>query len=159
MTPVTPVEPVVDTRYDRLIAYYEEAGPDFAQWSAAFNMLFGYYRAGLNPFRREPMLSELNRQVLDRLILERIQLRMGERAGVRISDDQLNEALNGMARQNGVTLEQFMRITGVRVKVLHKVNTQFANRLLYRKGHLKNYVEDYLGNPLTQQYETLPNPA
>ena len=59
----------------------------------------------------------------------------------------------------GVTLEQFMRKTGVRVKVLHKVNTHFANRLLYRKGHLKNYVEDYLGNPLTQQYETLPNPA
>jgi hypothetical protein len=59
----------------------------------------------------------------------------------------------------GVTLEQFMRKTGVRVKVLHKVNTQFANRLLYRKGHLKNYVEDYLGNPLTQQYETLPIPA
>jgi len=69
MTPVAPVEPGVDTRYDRLIAYYEEAGPDFAQWSAAFNMHFGYYRAGLNPFRREPMLSELNRQVLDRLQL------------------------------------------------------------------------------------------
>jgi hypothetical protein len=59
----------------------------------------------------------------------------------------------------GVTLEQFMKKTGVRVKVLHKINTQFANRLLYRRGHLKNYVEDYLGNPLTQQYETLPIPA
>jgi len=63
---VEPVPPPAD-RYDRLIAYYEEAGPDFAQWSAAFNMHFGYYRSGLNPFRREPMLSELNRQVLDRL--------------------------------------------------------------------------------------------
>jgi hypothetical protein len=59
----------------------------------------------------------------------------------------------------GVTLGQFMRKTGVRVKVLHKINTQFANRLLYRKGHLKTYVEDYLTNPLTQQYETLPIPA
>lgn len=59
----------------------------------------------------------------------------------------------------GVSLEQFTRKTGVRVKVLHKINTQFANRLLFRKGHLKNYVEDYLSNPLTQQYETLPIPA
>ena len=59
----------------------------------------------------------------------------------------------------GVTLGQFVKKTGVRVKVLHKINTQFANRLLYRRGHLKNYVEDYLGNPLTQEYETLPIPA
>jgi SAM-dependent methyltransferase len=51
----------------RLIAYYEEAGPDFAQWSRGFNMHFGYYRAGMNPFGREAMLNEQNRQVLQRL--------------------------------------------------------------------------------------------
>ena len=32
-------------------------------------MHFGYYRFGLNPFRRERMLNEMNRQVLDRLRL------------------------------------------------------------------------------------------
>ena len=32
-------------------------------------MHFGYYRFGFNPFRREPMLDEMNRQVLDRLRL------------------------------------------------------------------------------------------
>ncbi len=32
-------------------------------------MHFGYYRFGLNPFRRERMLNEMNRQVLDRLQL------------------------------------------------------------------------------------------
>lgn len=55
------------SRYERLIAYYEGAGPDFEQWSAAFNMHFGYYRLGLNPLRRESMLNELNYQVLSRL--------------------------------------------------------------------------------------------
>ena len=44
-----------------------------------------------------PPQEVLARQVLDRLILERIQLRMGDRAGVRISDDQLNEALTRTA--------------------------------------------------------------
>ena len=34
-----------------------------------------------------PPQEVLARQVLDRLILERIQLRMGDRAGVRISDE------------------------------------------------------------------------
>ena len=55
--------------YDRLIAYYEGAGPDFEHWSPGFNMHFGYYRRGMNPFRREPMLNEMNRQVLERLRL------------------------------------------------------------------------------------------
>jgi peptidyl-prolyl cis-trans isomerase SurA len=54
-----------------------------------------------------PPQEVLARQVLDRLILERIQLRMGDRAGVRISDEQLNEALTNMARQNGASLKQF----------------------------------------------------
>ncbi len=55
----------------------------------------------------------------------------------------------------GVTLEQFMRKTGVKVRVLHKIDTQFANKRLYRNGLLKTYVEDYIRNPLTQSYEAL----
>jgi MPBQ/MSBQ methyltransferase len=50
--------------------YYEEAGPDYAAWSAAFNMHFGFFHWGMNPFRREAMLEEMNRQVFDRLDLE-----------------------------------------------------------------------------------------
>lgn len=59
----------------------------------------------------------------------------------------------------GVTLEQFMRKTGVKVRVLHKIDTAFANRRLYRNGYLRNYVEDYVGNPHTQEYEARPLPA
>jgi hypothetical protein len=59
----------------------------------------------------------------------------------------------------GVTLEQFLRTTGIKVKVLHKIDTRFANQRLYRNGHLRNYVEDYVRNPLTQSYESLPLPA
>lgn len=36
----------------------------------------------------------------------------------------------------GVTLEQFSKKTGVRVKVLHKIDTRFANQQLYRNGSL-----------------------
>ena len=49
--------------------YYEEAGPDYAAWSADFNMHFGYYRGGMNPFDREAMLEEMNRQIFRRLQL------------------------------------------------------------------------------------------
>ena len=53
--------------YEHLIAQYEEAGPDSEAWSPEFNLHFGFYRFGFNPFRRERMLHEMNRQVLDRL--------------------------------------------------------------------------------------------
>lgn len=59
----------------------------------------------------------------------------------------------------GVTLDQFTQKTGVRVKVLHKVDTRFANEQLYRNGSLQNYVENYVRNPMTQAYEALPRPA
>ena len=47
--------------------YYSEAGPDYAAWSNGFNMHFGYFRWGMNPFRREAMLEQMNLEVLDRL--------------------------------------------------------------------------------------------
>jgi MPBQ/MSBQ methyltransferase len=58
---------------DRLVAYYENAGPDYGAWSRGFNMHFGYFggfsRWGMKAFRRESMLEEMNRQVLARLAL------------------------------------------------------------------------------------------
>jgi cyclopropane fatty-acyl-phospholipid synthase-like methyltransferase len=52
--------------------YYREAGPDYAAWSREFNMHFGYYRAGVNPLRRETMLEQMNAEVLTRLKVEGI---------------------------------------------------------------------------------------
>jgi len=49
--------------------YYTEAGPDYAAWSPQFNMHFGYYRTGANPFDREAMLEQMNAEVLARLQL------------------------------------------------------------------------------------------
>ncbi|MDR4492947.1 MAG: hypothetical protein R3B74_00695 [Nitrospirales bacterium] len=56
----------------------------------------------------------------------------------------------------GVTVEDFVKKTGVNVRLLRKINTKFANNRLYRNGSLQNYVEDYVRNPLTQHYEAFP---
>ena len=47
--------------------YYVEAGPDYASWSPRFNMHFGFFRLGLNPFARERQLEQMNREVFTRL--------------------------------------------------------------------------------------------
>jgi len=56
----------------------------------------------------------------------------------------------------GVSLDEFVQRTGVKVKVLRKVDTKFANARLYRNGALQNFIEDYVRNPQTPSYEALP---
>jgi len=56
----------------------------------------------------------------------------------------------------GVSLDEFVQRTGVKVKVLRRVDTKFANARLYRNGSLQNFVEDYVKNPQTPPYEALP---
>lgn len=54
-----------------------------------------------------PADEVLRSQVLERMIIESIQLQMADRGGIRISDAQLTEALTRMAGQNNMNLQQF----------------------------------------------------
>jgi len=49
-----------------------------------------------------PPDSVLRKQVLDRLILERIQLQQADHDGITISEDQLNAALEDVAKRNNI---------------------------------------------------------
>ena len=54
-----------------------------------------------------PPTDVLNQQVLERLIVENLQLQIGERSGIRITDEELNQAMASIAQRNNLTLEQF----------------------------------------------------
>lgn len=48
--------------------FYNEATEDYEFWSKDFNMHFGYYNPlQTNPFKRDSMLNEMNRQIYNRL--------------------------------------------------------------------------------------------
>jgi len=49
----------------------------------------------------------LTQQVLERLIIEDIQLQIGERSGIRITDEELNQAMGTIAQRNNLSLDQF----------------------------------------------------
>ena len=49
----------------------------------------------------------LTEQIVERLVVESLQLQMARRAGVRVSDAELNEAMARIASQNKLSLEQF----------------------------------------------------
>ncbi len=54
-----------------------------------------------------PPKEVLEEQILERLIIEEIQLQIGDQAGVKISDAELNRALSMIASENSMNLEQF----------------------------------------------------
>ena len=56
-----------------------------------------------------PPASVLKTQVLEQLILENIQLQMGERGGIRIDDWALTDAIERIAENNRMTVDEFRK--------------------------------------------------
>ena len=59
--------------------YFTEVAVDYSAWSPSYNMHFGFWRAGLNPLRREGMLVEMNRAVGRALRLDASPTPAGQR--------------------------------------------------------------------------------
>lgn len=59
---------------------------------------------------RLPPTDVLERQVLEREILTRIELQIARRSGITITDPALNDSLSNIARRNNMNLEQFREI-------------------------------------------------
>nr|WP_299000130.1 class I SAM-dependent methyltransferase [uncultured Allomuricauda sp.] len=110
-----------------IVDFYNEATEDYKFWSKDFNMHFGYYDFfRTNPFKRDQMLNEMNKQVLNRLNLDnekRLLLDLGcgmggtmryalksrpklSAIGVTLSDFQVKEGNRLLNSTNGVILKQ-----------------------------------------------------
>ncbi|MEE4659883.1 MAG: peptidylprolyl isomerase [Halieaceae bacterium] len=91
-----------------------------------------------------PPQEVIVRDTLDRLILESIQLQKGRRVGVRVSDAQLNGALNRIAAQNNMTLEQFrqqLELEGKSYEAMREnVRTEFIIQRV-QQGNVNQRVE------------------
>lgn len=104
------------------------------------------------------------RETLDRLILESIQLQMGERYGVRISDAQLDAAMGRIASQNRLNPEQFallleqdgrsygeLRENIRREMTIQRVQTGNVNQLIQiNEQEVENYLSTEEGQKLVQ---------
>lgn len=54
-----------------------------------------------------PPRNILERQILDRLIIEQLQLKRAEQLGIQVDDESLNQVIGNIARENRLSLEQF----------------------------------------------------
>lgn len=89
----------------------------------------------------------LRTQVLERLVLTRVQTQRAQEAGIRVDDRELNEVLNNLATQNKMTLAQFaealkkegMDYIGLREQVREEI---MINRLRAREIDQRVLVTD-----------------
>ncbi len=86
---------------------------------------------------RMPPDAILNNQVLERLIVESIQMQLADRSGMRISDEQLNQTIQNIAKQNGLSLKRFKQ-------ALEKDGVSYAQaREQIRRERLVSEVQRY----------------
>jgi peptidyl-prolyl cis-trans isomerase SurA len=111
-----------------------------------------------------PPEEDLIRETLDRVILESIQLQKGTRVGVRISDEQLNAAVQRIAAQNRMTLEEFrnaveaqgqsyteMREQLRKEMIIQRVQAGNVNqRIQITEQEVENFISTQEGQKLTQ---------
>lgn len=57
-----------------------------------------------------PPQDVLQRQILESMIMEKIQLQRAQKVGIRVSDEELNRVLTSIASSNGLSLENFRKI-------------------------------------------------
>ena len=112
-----------------------------------------------------PPDSELIQDTLDRLILESIQLQKGSRAGVRIPDEQLNQAISRIAAQNNMTLEQFQQALEQRDQSYNAMREQVRREMIIQRVQAGNVnqriqiTDEEVGNFMgTKEGQSLTQP-
>ena len=69
---------------------------------------------------RLPSKDILQKQILERLIIEKIQLNLADKTGIRVNDETVNRVIANIAQENKLSIEQFR-------EVLLKDNYQFSD--------------------------------
>ena len=80
-----------------------------------------------------PPKDVLEKQVLEQLILDRLQLQIGSATGIRVDDEALNRQIADIARQNNLSLREFRDI-------LARDGYNFA---IFRDAYIESLILQY----------------
>jgi len=103
-----------------------------------------------------PPISILEKQVLDRLILTKLQIQMAENTGIRVDDESLNRTISNIAAENKLSLAQFREILEAdgysyqkfREDIRHEILTsrlrqrQVDNRITVTEREIRNFLDN-----------------
>jgi peptidyl-prolyl cis-trans isomerase SurA len=72
-------------------------------------------------------------QIHERLIIEELQLQLANRAGVRVSDGELNNAFERIAANNKLTLEEFIQTLEVAGESYESLRSQVRKEMIIQR--------------------------
>ena len=99
-----PAQDAHATELDRIAAIVND---DIIAWSELEVRLDRVRKQLRQSGTTPPAPDALRRQVLERLILFRVQLQIARESGIRVADERLNRTLLRLAEQNGLPLREF----------------------------------------------------
>ena len=112
---------------------------------------------------RMPSDDVLNKQIEEQMIIESLQLQRAERAGIRISDEEINNTLAQIAKENNLSLNEFQDAltmdgiswSGMRSRVSRELKINrlqqgtMRRRIRVSDQEIKNFLSSELGSNLT----------
>ena len=102
--PHVPAQTVPGTELDRIVAVVNDDIIARSELDARIEQVRDRLRqSGTTP----PPDSTLRMQVLERMVLNRLQLQLARDSGIRVDDERLNNTLLRIAEQNNLTLREF----------------------------------------------------
>lgn len=101
-----------------------------------------------------PATTILDRQILERLISERLQLQIAKRRGLRVDEEQLDLAISGIAARNKLSVQQlqqqltsqgqnyadFRRNIRRKLLIQHLLNLVIRNQLRVSSGEIDDFL-------------------
>ena len=112
---------------DRVVAVVND---DIVLQSELNQRTTSIYRSIQQSGTQPPPLEALKKQVLERLISERIQLNMGFNAGVRISDREIDQTIARLAAGNNLSAEQYMQQIIASGESISDLRENIANEII-----------------------------
>jgi len=92
---------------DRIVAVVEDDIILSSELADRVRTIRGQIMEQGNPL---PPDAVLEKQVLDRLVITKLQIQMAENTGIRVDDETLNRTISSIAAENQVSLAQFREI-------------------------------------------------
>ena len=149
---------------DRIVAVVNDEVITFQELRTRLDMAVGQLRRQGTPL---PPNDVLQRQMLDRLIMDKVQLQHARDIGLRVDDAQLDQAIQRIAANNKMSMAQFrealqkdgLTFAKFREDIRNEITIarvrerEVESKIAISEGEIENYLNGDSGKGAGEEYE------
>lgn len=147
---------------DRIVAVVNEEVITLQELRARLSAAVAQLRRQETPL---PPADVLEKQMLDRLVMEKVQLQHAKDIGIRVDDAQLDQAIQRIAASNNLTMAQFRQVLekdGLQfpkfreeirneITIVRVREREVDNKIVISEGEIDNYLQGEAGSAGAQE--------